>query len=227
MLFHSQMRRQTTKTCLIYLCYLLTFTLDIHVWIFNDLSPNLWESSYKVRFRLLYNYILCDWKKTHTILDSLLDNWLSYALKRCAVFQYFCSFFNLLVCSSFLSWFCAKMIYLFDSGIRLFRSWYAWSVSCQLTVRLSDHLYIWIDIIFIFLVKAWPRSEYFTKCTNITKILAKMNQSKVNVDNAIVRNSNAPSQVICIKPKWVLHKLTKMEYHKRNRVCLQIKGSRV
>ena len=40
---------------------------------------------------------------------------------------------------------------------------YAWFVSSQLTTRLSDHLHEWIDIIFIFSVKAWPRSEFSTK----------------------------------------------------------------
>ena len=44
-----------------------------------------------------------------------------------------------------------------------FRSRYACFVSSQLATRLSDHLHLRIDIIFIFSVKAWPRSEYSTK----------------------------------------------------------------
>ena len=60
---------------------------------------------------------------------------------------------------------------------------------------------------FIFLLKAWPRSEYFTKHLNITNILAKINQSHVNVGKLYqykftskMVNSVHPDQLASEKP---------------------------
>ena len=59
--------------------YSLT-ALAWHIWIFNDLSPKLRESSWKICFRLLYNFL--SKYKNIQYLSSLVDNSLSLEIKK-------------------------------------------------------------------------------------------------------------------------------------------------